>query len=91
MKTVYEGKLEGKRNRGRPSASLVSNMVTVSGMSLHKMVWASQDRDGWRKIVNLSAAANTASGETVEIHLVAPTSLEISYDAVCQSCESTPH
>ncbi|GFR74921.1 zinc metalloproteinase-disintegrin-like 4a [Elysia marginata] len=63
MKTVCEGKLEGKRNRGRPPASLVSNLVIVGGMSLYKMVGASQDRDGWRKIVNLSAAANTAFGD----------------------------
>ncbi|GFS24981.1 hypothetical protein ElyMa_005171300 [Elysia marginata] len=63
MKTKCEGKLEDKRNRGRPPASLVSNLVTVSGMSLHKMVRASQDRGGWKNIVNLSAAANTASGD----------------------------
>ncbi|GFS09000.1 hypothetical protein ElyMa_004771900 [Elysia marginata] len=63
MKTVCEGELEGKRNRGRPPASLVSNLVTVSGMSLHKMVGASQDRDGCRKIVNLSAGTNTTSGD----------------------------
>ncbi|GFS15778.1 endonuclease-reverse transcriptase [Elysia marginata] len=61
MKAVYEGKLESKRTRGKPPASLVSNLVTVSGMSLHKMVRASQGRDGWGKIVNLSA--NTASGD----------------------------
>ncbi|GFR72811.1 reverse transcriptase [Elysia marginata] len=63
MKTECEGKLEGTRNKARPPASLVSNLVTVSGMSLHKMVWASQDRDGWMKIVHMSAAANTASGD----------------------------
>ncbi|GFR96478.1 endonuclease-reverse transcriptase [Elysia marginata] len=47
MKTVCEGKLEGKRNRGRPPASLVSNLVTVSGISLHKLVGASEDRLRW--------------------------------------------
>ncbi|GFR80423.1 hypothetical protein ElyMa_004045800 [Elysia marginata] len=64
IKTVCEGKLEGKRNSGRPPASLLSNLVTVSGISLHKMVGASRHRNGWMKIVNLSAAAaNTASGD----------------------------
>ncbi|GFR78850.1 endonuclease-reverse transcriptase [Elysia marginata] len=33
-------------------------------MSLHKMVGASQDRDGWRKIVNLSVAANIVPDDT---------------------------
>ncbi|GFR87399.1 endonuclease-reverse transcriptase [Elysia marginata] len=61
METVYEGKLDGKGNRGQPP--LVSNLVTVSGMSLHKMVGANEDRQRWRKIVNLSAVANTAFGD----------------------------
>ena len=64
MKTVYEGKLEGKRNRGRPPMSIITNLTQTSGMSLHGITTCCQDREMWRKKVrSLSTAANIISGD----------------------------
>ncbi|GFR68904.1 endonuclease-reverse transcriptase [Elysia marginata] len=64
MKTVYEGRLDGRRRKGRPPISLVTNLITACGLSLHQIVQKSQDRAGWQQKVRSSiATANTASGD----------------------------
>ncbi|GFS15033.1 hypothetical protein ElyMa_006761200 [Elysia marginata] len=63
MKTVCEGRLVGRRRKGRPPISLVTNLTTACGLSLHQIVQKSQDRAGWQqKVILLIATANTASG-----------------------------
>ena len=64
MSTVLQGKVEGKRNRGRPPASLASNITKTSGKKLQEVVRLSQDRECWREVVRTScAAANTVTGD----------------------------
>ena len=64
MSTVLQGKVEGKRNRGRPPASLARNITNISGKKLQEVVRLSQDREGWRRLVGMScAAANTVPGD----------------------------
>ena len=56
MSTVLQGKVEGKRNRGRPSASLATNITNISGKKLQEVVRLSQDREsaGATNITNIS-------------------------------------
>ncbi|GFR94739.1 endonuclease-reverse transcriptase [Elysia marginata] len=64
MKTVCEGRLDGRRRKGRPPISLVTNLTTACGLGLHQIVQKSQDRAGWHQKVRSSiATANTASGD----------------------------
>ncbi|GFS06649.1 hypothetical protein ElyMa_002969700 [Elysia marginata] len=64
MKTVCEGRLDGRRRKGRPPISLVTNLTTACGLSLHQIVQKSQDRAGLQQKVRSSiATANTASGD----------------------------
>ncbi|GFR99532.1 hypothetical protein ElyMa_004530700 [Elysia marginata] len=64
MKTVCEGRLDGRRRKGRPPISLVTNLTTACGLSLHQIVQKSQDRAGWQQKVRSSiVTANTASGD----------------------------
>ncbi|GFR63334.1 hypothetical protein ElyMa_005482100 [Elysia marginata] len=64
MKTVCEGRLDGRRMKGRPPISLVTNLTTACGLSLNQIVQKSQDRAGWQQKVRSSiATANTASGD----------------------------
>ncbi|GFR61996.1 hypothetical protein ElyMa_005444300 [Elysia marginata] len=64
MKSVCEGRLDGRRRKGRPPISLLTNLTTACGLSLHQIVQKSQDRAGWQQKVRSSIAmANTASGD----------------------------
>ncbi|GFS01698.1 endonuclease-reverse transcriptase [Elysia marginata] len=64
MKTVCEGRLDGRRRKVRPPMSLLTNVTTACGLSLHQIVQKSQDRAGWQQRVRSSiATANTASGD----------------------------
>ena len=47
MTTVLLGKVEGKRNRGRPSASLATNITKSGGKKLQEVVRLSQDKECW--------------------------------------------
>ena len=51
MTTVLQGKFAGKRRRGRPITTFVSNIEKSSGHSLHMMSQLSRDRDDWRAVV----------------------------------------
>ena len=64
MSAVLQGKVEGKRNRGRPPASLARNITNISGKKLQEVVRLSKDRESWRQLVWSScAAANTVPGD----------------------------
>ncbi|GFS07377.1 hypothetical protein ElyMa_004729400 [Elysia marginata] len=64
MKTVCEGRLDSRRRKGRPPISLVTNLTTACGLSLHQIVQKSQDGAGWQQKVRSSiATANTAPGD----------------------------
>ncbi|GFR90423.1 hypothetical protein ElyMa_006149200 [Elysia marginata] len=64
MKTVCEGRPDGRRRKGRPPMSLLTNLTTACGLSLQQIVQKRQDRAGWQQRVRSSiATANTASGD----------------------------
>ncbi|GFS28070.1 hypothetical protein ElyMa_005332500 [Elysia marginata] len=57
MKTIFEGKTEAKRGRGRPSLSYVDQVSKATGLKLQSISQKSQDRVIWRGIVKSSCAA----------------------------------
>ena len=64
MTTVLHGKVNGKRNKGRPPASLVKNITYISGKKLQEVTRLSQDRECWRQLVRTSCVtAYTPSGD----------------------------
>ena len=44
MAIVLQGRIEGRRNRGRPPTSLMNNITASSGLSLSDVVHRSRDR-----------------------------------------------
>ena len=65
MASVLQGKTEGKRKRGRPSVSYLSNLRDITNMDVGLMTGNTRDRDKWRKIVN-SVAATIGPGDADE-------------------------
>ena len=65
MASVLQGKTEGKRKRGRPSVSYLSNLRDITNMDVGLMIGNTRDRDKWRKIVN-SVAATIGPGDADE-------------------------
>ena len=63
MSTVLQGKLNAKRKSGRPPTSLMSNIKSLSGLKIQQVSHRCQDREGWRRTVSSSAAANTGNGD----------------------------
>ena len=63
MTTVLQGKVEGKRNRGRPSMIYIDNIMKDSGLSLSQIVRRSENRDDWRRVVANAGAANFEHGD----------------------------
>ena len=58
MKSVLVGKIEPKRKQGTPPMSLISNITKSTGMKLHEVNRASQDRTEWRrKVLSVSYGA----------------------------------
>ncbi|GFS19991.1 endonuclease-reverse transcriptase [Elysia marginata] len=57
MKTIFEGKTEAKRGRGRPSLSYVDQVSKATGLKLQSISQKSQDRVIWRGIAKSSCAA----------------------------------
>ena len=49
MKTILEGKVEGKRPQGRPRAQWCDNIKQWTGRSLADCTRMSEDRDLWRR------------------------------------------
>ena len=50
--TILEGKVEGKRSRGRPKATWLDNIKDWTGLSLHVPKTVTP---GWRYIAKLAA------------------------------------
>ena len=63
MTTVLQGKLNAKRNSGRPPTSLMNNIKSISGLKIQQVTHRCQDREGWRRTVSSIAAANTGNGD----------------------------
>ena len=66
MKTIFQGKTEAKRKRGRPAASLNGNITESCGMRIHEVSRTIEDRNklrGKTKCSSKGAAANTAPGD----------------------------
>ena len=61
MTTVLQGKFAGKRRRGRPVTTYVSNIVKSSRLSLHTMSQMSRDRDEWQALV-------ASAGDPIDEH-----------------------
>ncbi|GFS27737.1 hypothetical protein ElyMa_005299200 [Elysia marginata] len=90
MKTVCEGRLDGRRRKARPPISLVTNLTTACGLSLHQIVQKSQDRAGWQqKVISLIATANTASGDADSLPDEPSSWLESSFHQI-STCTEEP-
>ena len=57
---IAQGKIEGKRGRGRPKISYMDNMKQWTGMSMRETIHACYDREEWRKVVMKAARAANA-------------------------------
>ena len=68
MSTILQGKIEGKRKRGRPSVSYLSNLADITEMGIHEVVERTRDRDGWRKLVFSSALHGDADQASSKYH-----------------------
>ena len=60
VSNITQGKIEGKRGRGRPKICYMDNMKQWTGMSMSDAIHACYDREGWRKIVMKAARAANA-------------------------------
>ena len=59
VSSVFQGKMEIRRNRGRPLTSLLDNITSTSGLKIHGVIRASQDREKWGAFVETSSAVTT--------------------------------
>lgn len=57
MKDVIQGKMEGKRGRGRPRESYMGNIRKWTGMNNREIFNTLEDRQKWRSVANASARA----------------------------------
>ena len=56
MSTAFQGKVDGKRRRGRPPISYGGNLKEACGLGLQQIAESSRDREGWRSVVALRGA-----------------------------------
>ena len=65
MRISYQGKLEAKRNVGRPQMTLLDNITAMSGLRVHEVARRSADRVDWRRRVMESCCTvpNSDTGE----------------------------
>ena len=63
MATVLQGKVEARRNRGRPPISYMTSITASSGLSLSDVVHKSRDRQEWRATVARLGAATIDPGD----------------------------
>ena len=66
MATALQGKIVGKRNRGRPSTTLTNNITSISGLCLSEVLHRSEDRRAWRDVVMSHGAATFNDGDADE-------------------------
>ena len=60
-RTIITGKVNGKRNRGRPPTSWLKDINSSTGMTLQDDVRAAEDRERWRRIVKTTVSHNATS------------------------------
>jgi len=63
MKIAYQGKLEGRKCKGRPAVSVRENVKKASGLKLQEISWKSRNRKTWRRFVMAITTSNLESGE----------------------------
>ena len=63
MSTILQGRVEGKRNRGRPQTLYMDNVTAISGLTLAGVMHRSRDREDWRTVVARSEAATDDHGD----------------------------
>ena len=63
MSTNLQGRVEGKRNRGRPQTLYMDNVTAISGLTLAGVMHRSRDREDWRTVVARSEAATDDHGD----------------------------
>ena len=63
MATILQGRVEGRRNRGRPPMSYMDNITAISGLTLGGVMHRSRDRDDWRTVVARREAATDEHGD----------------------------
>ena len=49
-KDIIQGKIEGKRNRGRPRSAYMDNIRQWTKISTHEVFQATRDRVAWREV-----------------------------------------
>ena len=57
MASVFQGKTEARRRRGRPPISYVDNIKEISGLRLEEIAQYSRDREIWRRVAMTSSVA----------------------------------
>ena len=62
MASIFQGRVEGKRNRGRPSMSYMDNIKAITGLTLGEVVHRSRDREDWRAVVARYEAVTDGKG-----------------------------
>lgn len=50
-KLIIEGKIEGKRPRGRSPSRWIDQLKTLAGENMHEAVHHAQDRESWKQLV----------------------------------------
>ena len=63
MTTALQGKVDARRNRGRPPISYMANITENSGLPLSEVVHRSRDRQEWRATVAKIGAATIDRGD----------------------------
>ena len=68
MATAFMGKLEAKRKKGRPAASILTNINSKTGMPLGALVYLAEDRRQWHKmkrfVIRCSSNTDDDDGNT---------------------------
>ena len=57
VKCVIQGKVSGKRRRGRPKTSYRSNITKWTSVSTERITRETRDRAGWRRLIRCAARA----------------------------------
>ena len=59
MATILQGRVERRRNRGRPPMSYMDNITAITGLTLDEVMHRSRDRENWHTVVARSEAQPT--------------------------------
>ena len=57
VKCVIQGKVSGKRRRGRPKTSYSNNITKWTSVSTERITRETRDRTGWRRLIRCAARA----------------------------------